>query len=307
MRSYMQIVADNLPLARDFTGLREPNPRTRLAAGTLVEESFRADGWSFIEIRNKSMAEPTGWQAFERNAGQKCEATPGPGFLRNRTMGGRILPEVMGFGGETQGWVRSVALLPIGYRPGLFDPLTLYINRRLWELTLKYDALTYSQKVRDVEKGSIDCSGWVEFANCTIYDELTGGVATDLLPAKFKELFDTAAAWQMTGWKKEAGGWLTGKDFKTEKLLPGMIIGMNADATDTIERPKGIDHIVQVAWHPTTHVPHITQSSGGQGVNFEDMESWFKKWNKKIGTDDLYAIDPYAKARAAIGAWLSTH
>jgi len=306
MRTYMQIVSDNLPLARDFGGLREPNPRTRLAAGTLVEESWRADGWSFIDVNNMSRAPTSGWLNPERNGGQQCEAIPGPGFMRNRTLGGRGLPEVLGFGGATQGWVRSVALLPIGYRPGLFDPLTLYINRRLWELTEKYDAVTYSQKVRDVSKGSIDCSGWVEFANCTIYDELTGGIAADLLPAKFKKLFDTAAAWQMTGWKKEAGGWLTGSAFKTSALVPGMIIGMNASSEDT-DRPKGIDHIVQVAWHPTTHVPHITQSSGGKGVNFEDLETWFKKWKGKIGTDDLYAIDPYAKARAAIGAWLSTH
>ncbi len=307
MRSYMQIVSGNVPLARDFSGLREPNPRTRLPAGTLVEETFRADGWSFVEVHTMSTAPTSGWLYPLRDSGATCEAVPGPGFMRNRILGGRTFPELLGFGGAAQGWVRSVALLPIGYRTGLFDPLTLYINRRLWELTEKYDAVTYSQKVRDVEKGSIDCSGWVEFANCTIYDELVGGIAAELLPAKFKKLFDTAAAWQMTGWKKEAGGWLTGKDFKTAKLLPGMIIGMNADATDTIERPQGIDHIVQVAWHPTTHVPHITQSSGGQGVNFEDMESWFQKWNKKIGTDDLYAIDPYAKARTAIGAWLSTH
>ncbi|MBX3499854.1 MAG: hypothetical protein KF889_10450 [Alphaproteobacteria bacterium] len=307
MRNYMQIVSDNVPLARDFGGLREPNPRTRLSAGTLVEESFRADGWSFIDVRTMSMAPTSGWLSPRRDAGPKCEAIPGPGFMRNRALGGRTLPEILGIGGATQGWVRSVALLPIGYRPGLFDPLTLYVNRRLWELTEKYDAVTYSQKVRDVEKGSIDCSGWVEFANCAIYDELVGGVAAELLPAKFKKLFDTAAAWQMTGWKKETGGWLTGKAFSTDKLLPGMIIGMNAVANDAIERPKGIDHIVQVAWHPTTHVPHITQSSGGQGVNFEDMDSWFKKWKKKIGTDDLYAVDPYAKARAGIGAWLSTH
>jgi hypothetical protein len=306
MRSVMQIVSNNVPLARDFGGLREPNPRTRLVAGTLVEESFRADGWSFVEVRTMSMAEPSGWQILERSAGPKCEAIPGPGFMRNRSLGGRTLPEIMGFGGAASGWVRSVALLPIGYKPGVFDPLTLYVNRRLWELTLQYDAVTYSQKTRDVSKGSIDCSGWVEFANCTIYDELTGGVASELLPAKFKKIFDTAAAWQMTGWKKEAGGWLTGKAFKIENLLPGMIIGMNADSGDT-DRPKGIDHIVQVAWHPTTHVPHITQSSGGKGVNFEDIETWFKKWKAKIGTDDLYAVDPYAKARTAIGAWLTTH
>ncbi|MGE0421558.1 MAG: hypothetical protein AB7O88_04805 [Reyranellaceae bacterium] len=307
MRSYMQIVSDSVPLARDFGGLREPNPRTRLAAGTLVEESWRTDGWSFVEVRNMSMPEAQSWSYLGRNAGGTCEATPGPGFMRNRTLGGRTLPEIMGFGGATSGWVRSVALLPIGYKPSFFDPLTLYVNRRLWELTEKYDDVTYSQKVRDVEKGSIDCSGWVEFANCTIHDELVGGVAAELLPPKFKKLFDTAAAWQMTGWKKEAGGWLTGSGFKPEKLLPGMIIGMNAAAEDAIERPQGIDHIVQVAWHPVTLVPHITQSSGGKGVNFEELDTWFAKWKKKIGTDDLYAVDPYAKARAAIGAWLSTH
>ena len=306
MRTYMQIVSDNVPLARDFGGLREPNPRTKLSAGTLVEESFRADGWSFIDVRTMSMAPTSGWLNPQRDAGPQCEATPGLGFLRNRTLGGRTLPEIMGFGGAKQGWVRSLALLPIGYKPGFFDPLTLYINRRLWELTLQYDDVKYSQKVRDVAKGTIDCSGWVEFANCTIYDELTNGITGELLPANFKKLFDTAAAWQMTGWKKQAGGWLTGKTFKTDALLPGMIIGMNASSEDT-DRPKGIDHIVQVAWHPATHVPHITQSSGGKGVNFEDLDTWFKKWKAKIGTDDLYAIDPYAKARAGIGAWLSTH
>lgn len=305
MRTYMQIVSDNVPLSRDFGGLREPNPRTRLAAGTLVEESWRADGWSFIDVRTMSMAPTSGWLSPLRDAGGMCEAGPGPGFLRNRTLGGRTLPEILGFGGATQGWVRSLALLPIGYKTG-FDPLTLYVNRRLWELTERYDDVKYSQKVRDVSKGTIDCSGWVEFANCTIYDELVGGVAAELLPPKFKKLFDTAAAWQMTGWKKETGGWLTGKAFETGALLPGMIIGMNASSGDT-DRPKGIDHIVQVAWHPTTHVPHITQSSGGKGVNFEDLAAWFKKWKGKIGTDDLYAVDPYAKARAGIGAWLSTH
>ena len=302
MRTVMQIVSDNVPMARDFGGLREPNPRTRLTQGTLVEENWRQNGWSFVDVRTMSMATDSAWYRPERNAGPVCEAP----FMRSRTLGGRGLPELSHDGAPSQGWIRSIALLPVGYKTGL-DPLTLYINRRLWELTEQYDALTYSQKVRDVTKGSIDCSGWVEFANCTIYDELVGGLAAELLPANFKKLFDTAAAWQMTGWKKAAGGWLTGKDFKTSSLVPGMIIGMNADATDTVERPKGIDHIIQVAWHPTTHVAHITQSSGGKGVNFEDMETWFEKWKKKIGTDDLYAVDPYAKARTAIGAWLSTH
>jgi hypothetical protein len=302
MANIMQIVSD-VPLAQSHGG--EPNPRAHLAAGTLVEENWSADGWSFVNVRTMSKAPIDDWLSPQRNAGPTCEAGPGPGFLRNRVLGGRSLPEMLGFG-PARGWVRSIALLPIGYHPGFFDPLTLYVNRRLWELTVKYDDVKYSQKVRDVDKGTIDCSGWVEFANCTIYDELVGGVAADLLPANFKELFDTAAAWQMTGWKKEAGGWMTGKNFDADKLLPGMIIGMNADATPN-DRPKGIDHIVQVAWHPTTHVPHITQSSGGKGVNFEELAVWFKKWNKKIGTDDLYAIDPYAKARAAINAWISTH
>jgi hypothetical protein len=253
------------------------------------------------------MAPTNSWFNPLREVGQMCEAGPGPGFLRNRPLGGRALGEFTNVGPATQGWVRSIALLPLGHKAGLFDPLTLYINRRLWELTEKYDAVTYSQKVRNVDKGSIDCSGWVEFANCTIYDELATGITADLLSSKFKELFHTAAAWQMTGWKKETGGWITGDDFKTDKLLPGMIIGMNAAAEDAIKRPNGIDHIVQVAWHPTTHVPHITQSSGGQGVNFEDLAVWFKKWNKKIGTDDLYAIDPYANARNLIATWISTH
>jgi hypothetical protein len=298
----MQIVSDNVPLSRDFGGFRDANPRTRLAQGTLVEENWRANGWSFVDVRTMSTPLTSAWNNPESNTGPKCEAS----FMRSRALGGRTLPEIMGFGGATQGWVRSIALLPIGYRTGM-DPLSLYVNRRLWELTVQYDDVKYSQKVRNVTKGTIDCSGWVEFANCTIYDELSGGVSTELLSAKFKKLFDTAAAWQMTGWKKEAGGWLTGKAFDTDKLVPGMIIGMNADDDSGSDRPKGIDHIVQVAWHPTTHVPHITQSSGGKGVNFEELDVWFKKWKGKIGTDDLYAIDPYAKARAAIGAWISTH
>jgi hypothetical protein len=40
-------------------------------------------------------------------------------------------------------------------------------------------------------------------------------------------------------------------------------------------------------------------------VIFEDMESWFAKWKKCIGTDDLYAVDLYVIAPAAIRAWLS--
>jgi hypothetical protein len=305
VRTIMQIVSDNVPLSRDFGGFREPNPRTRLTQGTLVEENWRQGGWSFVDVRTMSTPLASAWGNPERNTGPKCAEAGASSFMRNRALGGRILPEMFSYGAVNQGWVRSIALLPIGHKSGL-DPLTLYVNRRLWELTEKHDDVKYSQKVRDVSKGTIDCSGWVEFANCAIYDELSGGVSTELLPPKFKKLFDTAAAWQMTGWKKEAGGWLTGKAFETSKLVPGMIIGMNAASGDT-DRPKGIDHIVQVAWHPTTHVPHITQSSGGKGVNFEDLEVWFKKWKGKIGTDDLYAIDPYAKARAAIGAWISTH
>lgn len=304
MRSYMQIVSDNVPLAPQIGASAS---RVRLAAGTLVEELSRtADGWSFVDARNYCSVQPTTWQTLERHAGPKSDTTPGPGFMRNRVLGGRTLPEISSVGSATQGYVRSIALLPFGYRPGSLDPLTLYVNRRLWELTQKHDAVTYSQKVRDVGKGSIDCSGWMEFVNWAIYDEVTGSVTKELLPLSFKENFDTAAAWQMTKWKKENKGWTTGKAFKTADLLPGMIIGMNADASGA-DRPQGIDHIVQVAWHPTTHVPHITQSSGGQGVNFEDLDTWFKKWNKAIGTDDLYAVDPYAKGRSAIGAWLSTH
>lgn len=299
----MQIVSDNVPLTRDLGDPRDSS--SRLTQGTLVEESWRQGGWSFVDVRTMSTPVTSAWHDPQRNSGPTCEAVDASSVLRNRTLGGRTLPEALNFGAGTQGWVRSIALLPFGHKTGL-DALTLYVNRRLWELTVQYDDVTYSQKVRDVSKGTIDCSGWMEFANCTIYDELSDGVSTQLLSSKFKKLFDTAAAWQMTGWKKEAGSVMTGKDFDTAKLLPGMIIAMDADASGA-DRPEGVDHIVQVAWHPTTHAPHITQSSGGKGVNFEELEVWFKKWNKNIGTDDLFAIDPYAKARATIGAWISTH
>lgn len=295
MQTLMQTVADMVGISPT---VGDPNPRLHLRLGTIVEEAWSQDGWSFVYV----LAEAQPWYAPARSAGPISLQIEREVYLRNRVLGGRTTCDSFA---SMQGWVRSVALLQVGYRSDQ-DALTLYVNRRLWELTIQYDDVTYSQKVRDVTKGSIDCSGWVEFANRTIYDELANGVSEALLPANFKKLFHTAAAWQITGWKKEVGGVMTGADFDVAKLLPGMIIGMNAVSSDT-DRPQGVDHIVQVAWHPITHLPYITQSSGGEGVNFEYLPTWFDKWKPRIGTDDLYAVDPYVKARAAIGVWLTTH
>ena len=291
----MQTVADMVSIAAN---IGEPNPRSHLRLGTIVEEAWRQGGWSFVYV----LAEAQPWFMPQRSAGPVSLQIEREVYLRNRVLGGRTTCDSFA---SMQGWVRSVALLPLGCRSDQ-DALTLYVNRRLWELTVQYDAVTYSQKVRDVTKGSIDCSGWVEFANRTIYDELANGVSEDLLSSRFKKLFDTAAAWQITGWQREAGEVMTGTDFDIAKLVPGMIIGMDASSEDT-DRPQGVDHIVQVAWHPTTHLPFITQSSGGQGVNFEYLPTWFEKWDAAISVDKLYAIDPYAKARTAINAWIATH
>jgi hypothetical protein len=291
----MQTVADMVSIAAT---IGELNPTRHLRLGTVVEEACRQGGWSFVYV----LAEATPWYMPQRSAGPVELQIEREIYLRNRVRGGRATCDSFA---SIQGWVRSVALLPLAHRSDQ-DALTLYVNRRLWELTVQYDDVTYSQKVRDVSKGSIDCSGWVEFANSTIYDELANGVAEELLSPKFKKLFHTAAAWQITGWQAEAGDVMTGVDFDVEKLIPGMIIGMDASNADT-DRPQGVDHIVQVAWHPITHFPFITQSSGGKGVNFEDLSTWFEKWKPAIGTNKLFAVDPYAKARVAINAWIAAH
>ena len=159
---------------------------------------------------------------------------------------------------------------------------------------------------KNIKAGEIDCSGWINFANKTIYEELDSG-SRGLLSSDFLKLFKNGAAWQIKDWNKEVGGLATGDALDPNAMMPGTLIGLHYQDEDN-GRFKSIDHIVQVLFEPTTLDPMITQSSStGKGVNAMKLSEWFDFMKNKIGTAKLFAVDPYVKARANVDSTIAKY
>jgi hypothetical protein len=199
-------------------------------------------------------------------------------------------------------------LLPVNTPIQGLDLFTHYLNRRLWELTIKYNNVKYSNTERDPTKGTTDCSGWIRFANTTICNDLAKELGTALVPKEFISGFNNVAADQVKACVDRGETLLTGEKLTWKGLLPGTIIAMNYSGNDP-DRFHQIDHTTQVMYNPSTGEPHITHSSWGKGVNKHPLEKWFGGLADKdtVGLGKLYAVDPYGSVRASITRWIFAH
>lgn len=294
----MTVVIANVTMADKPGSVRPSRDGIYLARGASVSEMRQESGWSLVE----SVA----LQANQPNSYLSRQSSQDIGFGRTVMNGGPVGQPTDAARAGPQGWVPSLALMPAGYKKGELDLLSLYLTRRLWELTSKYDPVTYKMGGKNIKAGEIDCSGWINFANKTIHEELDFGSRNVLSPA-FLKLFKNGAAWQIKDWNKEVGGLATGDDLDPESMMPGTLIGLHYQEEDN-GRFHSIDHIVQVLFEPTSLDPMITQSSAtGKGVNAMKLSEWFEFMKNKIGTAELFAVDPYVKARAEIDLLISKY
>jgi hypothetical protein len=264
--------------------------------GRSVIEKEHERGWSLVESVSPPDTSPSAY--LGRRTGQNFG--DGRTVMNGSPIG--LHPDPARAGPE--GWVPSLALMPAGFIKGELDLLSLYLTRRLWELSGQHDSVTYLLGGKDIKEGHIDCSGWVNYANKAIYDELDGG-SRRMFPEEFAKLFRNGAAWQIEDWDKTVGGLTTGADLSPETMQPGVLIGLNYYNRNN-GRFKRIDHIVQVLFDPKTHDAYITQSSeSGSGVNVKKLSDWFAGMDEKIGRDRLFAVDPYMHARVDVDAYIA--
>jgi hypothetical protein len=293
----MTVAVDNITLAEESDAERVSRNPVRLPRNSSVIEKAREKGWSLVE----TAILPDSSAAGSYLKRQSSQSVGNGRVVGNGAPLGRR-PDPMR--SAPQGWVPSLALVPAGHSTNL-DVFSLYLSRRLWELSGQYDAVTYDKGSKDIAGGMIDCSGWIEFANLTVYDELSEPLKK-LLHAKFRELFNNGAAYLINDWNDKVKGLATGKKLKTEGMLPGVLIGIDYDANDG-KYWKDIDHIVQVMYEPISLTPMITQSSAtGGGVNVIKLGDWFDRMKDKIGTERMFAVDPYVKARGPIAAYIAS-
>jgi hypothetical protein len=289
----MVVAADHVTLSSESDAI-QASRGVQLRRGSTVVQIDLSKGWSLIETPDQPIA----------NSSQDITLglSTGRYNLSDRGLGRRA----DAFASKPQAWVPSVALMPVGHSRGTSDLLTLYVSRRLYELTLNDNYITYNKGSKDPASGQIDCAGWIEYANNLVYNELDDGTR-QTLSKDFTTLFNNGAAYQIDAWNKGVSGILTGASLDLYSLLPGTLIGIHHQA-DSNGRPYNIDHIVQVIQDPVTLAPMITQSSAHfDGVNLQSLPQWIiLMGSDNIGTDKMWAVDPYVTARSKIDAVMGT-
>jgi hypothetical protein len=304
----MVVMVDGAVLGAEAMG-KQMSVGVSVPRFSIVDELGRLGAWSHVRVRTLASAVAASQPLSVR--GPALTSTPQtPGITVGRAnLGQRQLTQRQDSLSAAEGWIRSLGLLPADTPikgQGLF---THYLNRRLWELTIKYDDVKYSQQARDPTQGTTDCSGWIKFANTTICKDLASELGTALLPKDFLAGFNNVAADQVKAFADRGETLLTGDTLDWTKLVPGMIVAMNYSNNDP-DRYKQIDHTTQVMFDPATAEPYITHSSfAGKGVNTHPLGKWFTGLANKetVGKKKLFAIDPYASVRAGIDQWISAN
>ncbi|QNP39613.1 XVIPCD domain-containing protein [Lysobacter solisilvae (ex Woo and Kim 2020)] len=180
-------------------------------------------------------------------------------------------------------------------RPAPREGLTL---NAAYELGIKYDDVKYGLGAKNLERGRIDCAGWVkELQNATMME-----VNRESGRPVFgnRDLFATTTSDQMIRQTVEKTGVLHKAPLTPDMLKEGMIIGENngKQSWEPAGRYKGIDHITMVVRDPSDGRLMISQSRGGEGVEMIPLDRYLQaKQGRGVG---LYATDPLAKARELI-------
>lgn len=166
-----------------------------------------------------------------------------------------------------------------------------------YDLTNKYDHVKYGLGAKDLDKGRVDCSGWVvEMQNATM-DEINKGAGKAIFTKdeKFSPGFDSASELLRKA-ELRSGVLIQGKDVTAQNLKEGMIIGEdNGPQSWDKGRYKGIDHITMVVRDPKDGQLKISQSRGGEGVELSSLDSYLERKHAKGAK--LYASDPLSEAR----------
>lgn len=172
--------------------------------------------------------------------------------------------------------------------------------------TIRYDHVRYGMGDKNVETGTVDCSGWVvRLQNATMAEINREAGRPVFAPAdRFDRNYDAAATIVQKA-SRRSGVMLEGSAVSAANLREGMVIGEdNGPQFDAKGRQwdsgryRGIDHITMVVRDPNSGNLMISQSRGGEGVEMIPLDRYLQ--SKQSRGVELYATDPLAKARDLI-------
>ena len=154
----------------------------------------------------------------------------------------------------------------------------------------------YELGAKSISAGRIDCSGFVEGANETLFKSIGDQLNTAGIDQGMVRAFSDSSEGIITRVHKLTGQWWTGVTSGIEQsmLRPGMLIGFDTGPTKfDAGRALGIDHIVQVVQDITGALQVIQSSSSGGGVNIKSLESYLAAMKNA----KAFVVDPYASVR----------
>lgn len=154
----------------------------------------------------------------------------------------------------------------------------------------------YELGAKSLSSGRIDCSGFVEGANETLFKSIGDQLSTAGIDPGMARAFADSSEGIITRVHKLTGQWWTGVTSGIEKsmLRPGMLIGFDTGPTKfDAGRALGIDHIVQVVQDITGALQVIQSSSSGGGVNIKSLESYLAAMKNA----KAFVVDPYTSVR----------
>lgn len=166
-----------------------------------------------------------------------------------------------------------------------------------YELSERYDDVTYKLGQKNPDKGRIDCSGWAVFLQNRAMKEINTHMGEEFFSAQdaFRPGFDSAAAIIKKVHDKHGTVARDGA-VTLDKLKEGMLIGEDNGHTKFDEgRYQGIDHIVQVVSHPKTGALYISQSRGGEGVELTPAAKYLHA--KQAKGVEMHLVDPWKGVR----------
>lgn len=174
--------------------------------------------------------------------------------------------------------------------------------RSAYDMTTVHDQVRYGFGSKNLERGRIDCSGWVVQLINASYDEINEKSGRKVFPqADHYSACNDAAASIVRKAVQHSGLLIEGKDVAQGALREGMVIGEDNGAKGWDKgRYKGIDHIVMVLRDPDSGELMVSQSRGGEGVEMLPLDDYLA-YKHRRGVK-LYASDPLSEARSLLAS-----
>src|ERR1035437_4234072 len=154
----------------------------------------------------------------------------------------------------------------------------------------RYTNVGYQMGGKNPDDGVVDCSGWVSRINKDGLNAVAALVPGFNADAVKKAIFNGNNAAGIIKALEDNGGKVTTKDqLSLDKLTEGMIIGeANGEGGN---KPRGVDHIVQVIRDTKTNKLMISESRGDKGVITTSPEEYLLRKNRSKKNIGLFAID----------------